>query len=144
MSDGVNLDAVSRVLTVLLGEAGQPVHLLDPSTGELLPVSLAAATAADGLLPAFLLAGEAVWREATGNGLAFDIARDAGALLGYRVQAIGGGSFAAVMLSIIEAMAQIAKPDHLLVNDFGEVWTAPKLMRPESAGQAASGGDVPP
>ena len=58
----------------------------------------------------FVVAGEAVWREATGKGFSLDIVRDPHALLGYRLRGIGAGHFATVMLATMEATAQVAGP----------------------------------
>jgi len=70
------------------------------------------------------VAGEAVWREATGNGFALDIIRDPTALLGYRLNGIGAGTFTTVMLATMEAAAQVASPEAFLVNDLTAVWSA--------------------
>ena len=85
------------------------------------------AGAADGLLPVFLVAGEAVWREATGKGFALRVRPDPAALLGYRAEGIGAGTFCTVALGAMEAIAQAQadEPDRLLVNGLiGSVWQA--------------------
>lgn len=119
----IDLAAVGRTLHALLDRRAKPVVFYDRATGQDLPVGLDTAISPAGLLPAFLAAGAAVWREATGQELGV-VARDAEALLGYRVQGVRAGSFAAVMLSVMEATAQITGPDTVLVNSFGALWSA--------------------
>jgi hypothetical protein len=138
----VNLDAVSRTMEALLAHDRRRFVYLDWATGEELAVSPPSAASPAGLLPAFLVAGEAVWREATGNGFALDIVRDHQALLGYRLQGIGAGSFATVMLAAMEATAQIAGPSAILVNDLGALWSAAIERiehRPQLSSRAAGG-----
>jgi hypothetical protein len=120
----VNLDFVGRTMAVLLERTGRPVVYDDPTNGQRLSIGAREASAADGFLPTFLVAGEAIWREATGKGFELDIARDASALLGYRVREIGGGTFASVMLASMEAMHQVASPEAIMVSDFNTVWRA--------------------
>jgi hypothetical protein len=119
-----NVDALSRTMEALLARDGRSIVYRDWATGEELAVSAPSAASPAGLLPAFLVAGEAVWREATGNGFALDIVRDRRALLGYRLQGIGAGSFATVMLATMEAAAQVAGPSAIVVNDLGALWSA--------------------
>lgn len=122
MSEGVSLDAVSRTMATLLAQAGHPVLLHDRVKDRTVAVAPDTAAAPDGLLPALLVAGEAVWREATGKGFMLDIRTDPEAVLGYRVAGIGAGSFATVMLSMMEATAQATRHDAFLVNDLGAIW----------------------
>ena len=125
MSDhGLDLAVVGRTLRVLLEQGGKALVFRDRATGQDLAVDLDAAIAPAGLLPAFLAAGAAVWREATGHELGVVVAHDPDALLGYCVQGVRGGSFAAVMLSMMEATAQVTGPEAVLVNDFGALWSA--------------------
>jgi hypothetical protein len=120
----VDLDAVSQVMEMLLARDGRRVVYRDRATGEELAVTAPGAASPAGLLPAFLVAGEAVWREASGNGFALDIVRDPQALLGYRLQGIGAESFTMVMLATIEAVAQVAGPSAIDVNDLGALLAA--------------------
>ena len=116
---------VGRALQAILAEAGTPLLLHDRATGETLPLLPELAGDPAALLPVLLVAGDAIWREATGKGFLLDIRRDASALLGYRACGIGAGTFATVMLSTMEAIAQARQPDRLLVNDLiGSVWKA--------------------
>ncbi len=62
---------------------------------------------------------------------------------GYRVQSIGNGPFSAVMLSVMEATAQVARPDMLLVNDLDAVWQAAQL-RSRAAPQTRSSAGARP
>jgi len=86
-------------------------------------VTVPSAASPSGLLPAFVVAGEAVWREATGNGFSLDIVRDPQALLGYRLRGIGAGHFATVMLATIEATSQVAGPMAIVVNELNALWS---------------------
>lgn len=126
MSSPISLAAVGRVLEAYLGNAGITLDLRDKATGKLLTVENEVAGFTDGLLPVFLVAGEAVWQEATGKGLSLHICRDPLALLGYRVERIGAGPFSTVMLAVIEAVEQAGIRDgRLLVNDLNDaVWQA--------------------
>ena len=124
MSGPVDLAVVGRTMEALIRQDGKPLVLQDGATGQHLTLSPEAGGRPDGLLPVFLAAGEAVWREATGKSFALDLAQDPQALLGYRVRGIGSGPFSAVMLSVMEATAQVARPDMLLVNDLDAVWQA--------------------
>lgn len=103
---------------------GVPVTLLDRTTGQANPVPPEVAAAPDGLLPVFLAAGDAVWRDATGNGLGVKLQRDPKSLLGYRAERVSGGTFATVMLSMLEATHQIARSDSLPVHDLVPGWSA--------------------
>ena len=119
-----DVERAGAMLAALLEQTGPALALRDPS-GRMAPVRPETAGAADGLLPVFLVAADAVWREATGKGFSLDIRRDAAALLGYRAHGIGAGTFATVLLSTMEAIEQARQPDHLVVNDLiGSVWKA--------------------
>jgi hypothetical protein len=87
-----------------------------------LSYALDSAASPSGLLPAFLSAGDAVWREATGKSLGVEIATDPDTVLGYTVVGIRSRSVAVVLLSVMEAIEQAAHRDSILVNDLGEVW----------------------
>lgn len=122
MTQSVDLDMVGRTMEQLLRQGGKPIVLRDATTGQHLEMSPEAGGRPDGLLPVFLAAGEAVWKEATGKGFGLDLAQDPAALLGYRVKRIENGQFSAVMLSVMEATAQVVRHDMLLVNDLDAVW----------------------
>lgn len=145
MSGAVNLPAVARTVRAWFEDAGTSLLLHDRATGDMLPMTAKLAGDPSGLLPVFLVAGEAVWREAAGKGFGLRIRRDPAAMLGYRVDGIGGGTFATVLLSTMEAVAQAqdeqgqdGQPGRLLVNGlFGAVWQA-VLDRSEAIGPAAA------
>lgn len=116
----LNIDDVEAVLEKLLKKGGRPVLL----EGENIPLDCTAA--ADGLLPAFVLTGEALWREVKGEGFGLTTVPDEGALLGYRLAKIGAMSFTTVMLATMEAVAQVAGPNGIIVEKLDEVWAASK------------------
>ena len=120
----VDLDTVQRTMTALLEHNGRFVHYHDRSTGEVLAVTPEAAGSPSGLLPAFLVAGEAVWREVSGKGFDLDIARDRDALLGYRLRGIGTANFTTVMLATMEATEQATWRGAIVVNDLNAIWSA--------------------
>lgn len=139
----VDRDAVGRALRAFLAEAGTELLLHDRATGEMHALAVDLAGDPAGLLPVLLVAGEAVWREATGEtggGFALRIRPDRDALLGYRLDGIGDGTFCTVALSAIEAIdqAQGGLANRLLVNDLiGPVWRA-VLDRADRSGTADS------
>lgn len=118
----IDVDHVGRTMLVLLERAGRSIVYDDPAGGAQLVLNASTASAPAGFLPAFLVAGEAIWREVTGKGFALDITRDERALLGYRVKAIGAGTFATVMLSAMEAMHQVSSHQAVVVSDFNDLW----------------------
>ena len=120
----VTVKSVSRTMEVLLAQGGRSIIYRDKASGQDLVVSPPSAASPAGLLPAFVVAGEAVWREATGSGFSLDIVRDPQALLGYRLRGIGAGHFATVMLSMMEATAEVAGPSAIVVNDLNALWSA--------------------
>jgi hypothetical protein len=122
--NAVNLETVSRTMEALLAREGRRIVYRDRATGQDLVVSPPSAASPSGLLPAFVVAGEAVWREATGNGFSLDIVRDPQSLLGYRLRGIGAGHFATVMLATMEATAQVAGPSAIVVNELNALWSA--------------------
>jgi hypothetical protein len=136
----VDIDAVSRTLECLLVRSGRPVILGGGESGEMVEVAPDSAAAADGLLPVFLVAAEAVWRECLGEGFGLEIARDADALLGYRVVGIAAGMFSGVMLSMMEAMAQAVRSGQIMVNELDFVWRS-ALDRMEALDLVPAGGD---
>jgi hypothetical protein len=118
----ISIDAVRHTLHGLLTCADRQVMMLDRASGEAVGVSRDLAVSSHGFLPVFLVAADAVWRDATGNSFGIQLARDPGALLGYRSNGVAGGPFSAVMLSMMEAIEQTARPGVLLMNDFDKLW----------------------
>ncbi|HUC10182.1 MAG TPA: hypothetical protein VL985_07110 [Stellaceae bacterium] len=138
----VDVETVSRTMAALLKHDRRLVVYHDRATGEHLTVDAPIAASPAGLLPAFLVAGEAVWREAAGSGFGLDIVRDPQALFGYRLRAIGADSFASVMLATMEATAQAAGPEAIVVNGFAALWSAAgerTTQVPQPAAGAAPG-----
>jgi hypothetical protein len=123
-ASGVNVEAVSRAMEALLIREGRPVIYHDIATGADVPVSAGNTASPTGLLPVLVVAGEAVWREATGTGFALDIVRDREAFLGFRLNAIGAGSFTTVMLATMEATAQVTASGAIVASDLAALWTA--------------------
>jgi hypothetical protein len=140
----VSVETVSRTLEALLAREEQRIVYRDRATGQDLIVSPPSAASPSGLLPAFIVAGEAVWREATGNGFSLDIVRDPQALLGYRLRGIRASHFATVMLATMEAAWQVTGPSAIVVNELNALWSAaidriarrPRLTRRAGAGAA--------
>jgi hypothetical protein len=120
----VDVESISKALQTFLEKVQQPVVYQDPADGARHTMSPAVVSAANGFLPAVLVAGEAVWREATGKGFSLDITRDSTALLGFRVERVGAGSFSTVMLAAVEAIHQVSDSNAAVVSDFNALWSA--------------------
>jgi hypothetical protein len=106
-------------------------------------VEAESAAAPDGLLPVFLVAGEAIWRTAMGEGFGLKIERDEGALLGYRVAEIGTRSFTAVMLSMMVAVSQTARPEGIVLQELDPIWEEAMQRLEAEASAKAADGDLP-
>lgn len=122
MSNGVDLGLVSRTLQRLLEQGDRSILYDCRASRRTLSYAADSAAAPTGLLPAFLSAADAIWREATGKSLSVEIATHPNTVLGYTVVCIHGGTFATVMLAVMEAIEQVAQPKTLLINDLGRVW----------------------
>jgi hypothetical protein len=112
---------VSQVVRALLDEAGREVFIEDTPSQDLVPIPFDAAAAEDGLLPAFLVAGEAIWRDITGRGFDLKLERDLGAFLSWRIEVIAAESFSCVLLSVMEAIAQVGRPNGVMALDLARV-----------------------
>ena len=123
-TSGVNVETVSRTMEALLLREGRPIIYHDIATSSDLPVSAKNAASPTGLLPALVVAGEAVWREATGTGFALDIVRDLDAFLGFRLRGIGAGSLTTVMLATMEATAQVTNSGVVVASELNALWSA--------------------
>ena len=132
---------LGRTLEAYLMQAGTPIAFHDRATSQTHSLQFSAARDPAGLLPLFIVAGEAVWREATGKGFALDIRPDPDALFGRRLHAVGSGTFSTVMLSVIEATVQATGPKALLLNDLRRHW-AERLARTQP-GLSTSAGPSP-
>ena len=113
---------VSRVLRALLVEADREILVEDGPRREPVSIPFDAAAAEDGLLPVFLVAAEAIWRDVTGRGFELGLKRDLGALMSWRIEAIRAEAFSAVLLSVMEAIATVARPDGVMVLDLARVF----------------------
>jgi hypothetical protein len=122
MSDEIDIAAVSCVLQRLLEQSGRAILYDCRASKRTIAYAPDSAASPSGLLPAFLSAGDAVWREATGKSLGVEIAPDPDTVLGFTVCSIQSGSVAVVLLSVMEAIEQAAQADSILVNDLGKVW----------------------
>jgi hypothetical protein len=114
----MDIEEVEAVLEKLLQTGGKPILFHGVS------IPFDCAVAADGLLPLFLLAGEALWREVKGEGFGLTTQPDDGALLGYRLAVIDPGSFTMVLLATMEATSQVCGPNGIVVEKLEEVWSA--------------------
>lgn len=123
---------LGRTLQAHLDRARLPLAFHDRATGKTHALHRATVGQPDGALPVFVVAGEAVWREATGKGLALDIRHDPKALFGRRLHAVGSGTFTTVMLSMMEAVDKASGPQRLLLNDLRVHW-ADRLARMTAA-----------
>jgi len=132
-----DLELVSRTLETLIERSGRQVLLLDQPAGVTRPVSAELASAPVGLLPVFLVAADAVWRDATGKGLGVRLARDPQALFGHRA-VDAGGPFSLVMLSIMEAIEQVALPGEIPIEQLRQQWQATAERLEEAAAAATS------
>jgi hypothetical protein len=112
---------VSQVVRALLDETGRELFIEDTPRQDLVPIPFDVAAAEDGLLPVFLVAGEAIWRDVTGRGFDLKLERDLGALLSWRIEAIAAESFSCVLLSVMEAIAQVARPNGVMALDLARV-----------------------
>ena len=113
---------VSGVVRALLIEAGRDIIVEDGPRRDLVPIPFDAAAAEDGLLPIFLVAGEAIWRDVTGRGFELTFKRDLDALMSWRIETIRAESFSSVLLSVMEAIATVARPEGVMVLDLAQVF----------------------
>lgn len=119
----IDIKWISKVVKQLV-EAGPPVMVCDDVAGQNVAVSADVAAAPDGFLPLLLAYGDTVWLEATGRSLGLDFARDPQTVLGFRVNGAAAGPVAPILLSVMHAMAEVARPDMLLINDLQGPWQA--------------------
>ena len=140
--DAVDLADVSRVLEQLARHHGKPYVFRDTVSGLDLPLEYDEVASPKGLLPAFLIAADAVWYRATGNGFALQVIEQPDTLLGYAVRRIGGGNFSSVMLSIMEVQEQLdTGGPSLFGNGLLEIWRQSPTK--QEVGMAALAANVP-
>jgi hypothetical protein len=113
---------VSRVVRALLIEADRDILIEDGPRRDLVSIPFDAAAAEDGLLPVFLVAAEAIWRDVTGRGFDLTLKRDLGALMSWRIEAIRAEAFSCVLLSVMEAIAAVAGAHGVMVLDLARVF----------------------
>jgi hypothetical protein len=109
------IEDVGTFLANLIEQERLAIVMVDPD-GSQHPVPCAAAASADGFLPVFLAAAEAVWEDATGGGFGVTIGSDQAALLGYRAEGIADVPFCAVTLSLLHAIECARDGNVLRVN----------------------------
>ncbi len=131
-----DLELVSRTLETLIERSGRQVLLLDRPAGVTRPVSAELASAPVGLLPVFLVAADTVWRDATGRGLGIRLVRDPQSLFGHRA-VDAGGPFSLVMLSMMEAIEQVALPGEIPIEQLRQQWQATAERLDEAMALAA-------
>lgn len=117
MSAALDLTRISRVLEAVLDRDSRPVMLRSMASWQLHRVPTHVAAAPAGLLPAFLTAGDALLREATGRGVETEIEPERVSLLGCRVASVRHQRFSDVMLAMMEATDQIARNGRLMADD---------------------------
>ena len=139
--DRPDLEQVGRVLEVLIKRSGRQVTTLDRAMGVTEPISAELATAPSGLLPVFLVAGDTVWRDATGHSLGVELRANPQSLLGH--EAVGvGGPFSILMLSMMEAVERVATPREIPAHLLLEQWqdTTERMARDASPAPATMQG----
>jgi hypothetical protein len=128
-----DLGLVSAITTRLLEEAGMPILYRETPWAEPWMIAPEDAGRPAGLLPAFLVTAEALWRSAGGQGFGLAIHPDREALLGYRVTRIGAASASTVLLTLMETVRRVSSRDGILVEELGEVW---RVQQARGAGRA--------
>lgn len=121
MSEGLDVGRLGGLLSRHLASLGLPLALADEATGETHRMEAQTAGAADGALPIFLAAADAVCREAMRLPIAIDLQPDTDGLLGVRVVAVAGIPFSVAMLCLVEAIERARGPDTLVINDLTRV-----------------------
>jgi hypothetical protein len=124
MSGTVDLQRISATLERILTRDSRPVMLRDMQSWKLARVPAFLAVSPEGLLPALLIAAQAVWQEASqgaGGGFGLQIEAAPQALLGYKAAAIGTMPFSIVMLSLMEALDQVSRPSMFAAHELAPV-----------------------
>lgn len=121
MNDGIDVGRLGELLSRHLTSLGLPLTLTDETTGETHRMQVETAGAADGALPIFLAAADAVCREALRLPIGIDLQPDEDGLLGVRVAGVAGAPFSVVMLCLVEAVERAKRPDTLVLNNLSRV-----------------------
>ena len=138
-ASAVDVAHVSRVFEAMLVRHGKPIVYHYRAVGQDLALSHEETASDLGLLPAFLLAGEAVWSQATGNGFGLEIVEHKDSIFGYAVRAVRGGSFSAVMLSMLDVLLRIDTGDATIyANELNRSWDLPQVPVAASIKTASS------
>lgn len=122
VSQGLDLDQIGLTLQALIAQSGREVTILDQAEGVSVTISPDLVVDPSGMLPMFVMAAETVWRDATGKGFSVTLQPDEHALLGHRLEAVSGASFSTVMLSMMEAIEQVALPQVLPCSEILDRW----------------------
>lgn len=139
----VDTGFLGRALGAHLAQAGKPILFRDRATGLTHALPFEAAADPRGLLPVFVVAGEAVWREAAGKSFSLDIKSDPEALFGRSLREVKSGTFSILMLSMMEAASQASGREALFVNDLRVQWASsfehapPRPPSPPASAEAA-------
>ena len=121
MSEGIDVGRLGRLLTCHLASLGLLLLLCDENAGETHRLQAETAGAADGALPIFLAAADAVCREALRLPIGINLQPDEDSLLGIRVAGVAGVPFAVAALCMVEAVERVKQPGVLVVNDLSKV-----------------------
>lgn len=121
MTDAVDLERVGAMLMRHLTHLGCRLDLIDETTGEVHTMQADTAGAADGALPVFLAAADAICLEATGAGIGMTIEQEPAGLLGVRASRIIGVPFTVVMLAVIEATDRAREGNTIVVTNLSKV-----------------------
>jgi hypothetical protein len=121
MTQAPNVAMLSKVTEQLLISAGKPILYVTLSDGRNLELTPSEAADAAGMLPAFLMAADAIWQETLGEGFGVKLARDINALAGWRLESVEG-SFSATVLAVMEAMYQASGPDWIFISELVGIW----------------------
>lgn len=121
MRTSLDLTKLSRVTEQLLIDAGRPIVYVYLSSGRALELTPSEAAAVDGLLPAFVMAADAIWQEAAGDGFGIELARDMKALAGWRLESVKGG-FSATLFAVMEAISQADNSQAIVGPELAVIW----------------------
>jgi hypothetical protein len=121
VNTGLDLTKLSLVTEQLLIDARRPIVYVYLSNGRSLELTPSEAAAVDGLLPAFVMAADAIWQEAAGDGFGIELARDMKALAGWRLQSVKG-SFSATLFAVMEAISQADNSQAIVGPELAVIW----------------------